>query len=263
MNKNIKVILKIIGLKKLILGLKSIGRYVNFFKDYKKFKQSFFSKTRDMKLEFSDLYPCIHDKTANTPFDSHYIFHTAWAVRKLRELGPKEHYDISSSLFFISIASAFVKIKFFDYRPADLKLSNLTSEHADLVNLPFGDNSIESLSCMHVVEHIGLGRYGDPIDADGDLKAIDEIKRIIAINGDLLFVVPIGQSRVMYNAHRIYSYDNILKYFNGFKLVEFSLIPDDNKGKNIIFNATKVQSDIQEYGCGLFHFKKVVSSEKN
>jgi len=257
MKNKIKVILKIIGIKNILLTLKSIPRYFDFFKDYKKFKNKYNTVNTTMKLRFEDLQPCIHDKTTTTPFDSHYIFHTAWAARKLKDIAPNVHYDISSSLFFVSIASAFTKIKFFDYRPADLQLSNLTSEHADLVNLPFENESISSLSCMHVIEHIGLGRYGDPLDAEGDIKAVKEIKRVLSKDSNLLFVVPIGQSRIMYNAHRIYSYKNIIDYFEGFELLEFSLIPDDDKGENIIYNATEKESNMQEYGCGLFHFRKI------
>lgn len=256
MNKNLKVILKIIGIKQAILALKSIGRYIDFFKDYRAFKKDFSSNDVDMKLEFSDLFPMIHDKTSTTPFDRHYIWHTAWAARKLKELNPKEHYDISSSLYFVSIASAFINIRFFDYRPAELNLSNLNSEHADLVSLPFDDNSIDSLSCMHVVEHIGLGRYGDPLDINGDIKAINELLRVVKDNGNLLFVVPVGEAKIMFNAHRIYAYQQIIEYFNQFELIEFSLIPDEDKGISIIYNATKEQSDIQKFGCGMFHFRK-------
>ena len=79
----------------------------------------------------------------------------------------------------------------------------MSSGYADLANLPFEINSVQSLSCMHTVEHVGLGRYGDPIDPDGDLKAIKEIKRVLAVNGNLLFVVPIGKPKIVYNAHRI------------------------------------------------------------
>ena len=52
---------------------------------------------------------------------------------------------------------------------------------------------------MHVIEHIGLGRYGDEMDPDGDLKAIDELKRVLSRKGDLLFVVPVGKPKIMYN----------------------------------------------------------------
>ena len=105
---------------------------------------------------------------------------------------------------------------------------------ADITKLNFEDNSINSLSCMHVVEHIGLGRYGDEIDPNGDIKAINELKRVTAKNGDLLFVVPVGKPRVQFNAHRIYSYEMIIEYFNGFELIDYCLIPD-NANKNINF----------------------------
>jgi hypothetical protein len=68
---------------------------------------------------------------------------------------------------------------------------------------------------MHVVEHVGLGSYGDSLDPNGDLKAMSELKRVLSINGNLLFVVPVGKPRVMFNAHRIYSYEQIIECFKG------------------------------------------------
>ena len=77
---------------------------------------------------------------------------------------------------------------------------------------------------MHVVEHIGLGRYGDPVDYDGDLKAIAELQRVLAPGGNLFFVVPVGQPRIMFNAHRVYSLrTDFVEAFNTFELKEFSL----------------------------------------
>ena len=109
---------------------------------------------------------------------------------------------------------------------------------------------------MHVVEHIGLGRYGDSLDINGDLKAIDELKRVVSKNGDLLFVVPVGgEAKIMFNAHRIYTYDQILSYFKGFSLIEFSLIPD-NSQDNYILNPTPQDLHSQNYACGCFWFKK-------
>jgi hypothetical protein len=109
---------------------------------------------------------------------------------------------------------------------------------------------------MHTVEHIGLGRYGDPLDAEGDLKAIRELSRVTAPGGNLLFVVPIGQPKIMFNAHRIYSYRQILEYFSGLKLKEFSLVTDPGFGQDFISNASEEQADSQLYGCGCFWFTK-------
>ena len=91
---------------------------------------------------------------------------------------------------------------------------------------------------MHVAEHIGLGRYGDPLDPDGDLKAMGELKRVLAPGGLLLFVVPVGQPRVCFNAHRIYSYGQIVEAFAKLYLEEFALIPDDSIDGGLIINAT-------------------------
>jgi SAM-dependent methyltransferase len=207
--------------------------------------------TPRFRFEWKECWPCLQDDTAQTSFDAHYIYHTAWAARVLSTTKPKVHFDISSSLYFASLVSAFMPVKFYDYRPAPLVLSGLTSEAADLFNLPFEDHSILSLSCMHVVEHIGLGRYGDPLDYNGDLRAISELKRVISNGGSLLFVVPIGQPRICFNAHRIYSFEQIRTYFSDFKLEECALIPDD-PSKGMIYNPAVDLINQQKYGCGCF-----------
>ena len=242
------------GIKKII---KKIFLIRNFKKDYKSFKILNLKSKRKFRLNWQDKYPCLYDKSIYTNFDSHYIYHTSWAARILAGTKPKEHIDIGSCLRFVSIASAFVAFRFFDFRPPNLKLSNLQSEHADITSLPFTDSSVKSISCMHVIEHIGLGRYGDQLDPKGDIKGVKELKRVLAKGGQLLFVVPIsGKPRIQFNAHRIYSYDMILEMFSDLKLIEFSLIPDNTDDVGIILNATKNQTNEQKYGCGCFYFIK-------
>ena len=221
------------------------------FLDYLKFKKIDLQQRFNCKL--LDFYPCIKDKTIKTNFDSHYIYHTSWAARKVREINSEKHTDISSSLYFSSIVSAFKPVRFYDYRPANLRLSDLTCERTDLTNLHFLSNSIESLSCMHTVEHVGLGRYGDKFDPDGDLKAISELKRVLQEDGSLLFVVPVGKPKLEFNAHRIYSYEQILEYFKDLTLKEFSLITDNG---SFIENANSKLVEKQGYGCGCFWFIK-------
>src|SRR6266480_4445292 len=163
------------SLKKIMITLgarrvRAIVRYARYLSEYRGFKYCLQKTANRFEMRFSDRRPCLDDRTTTTTFDRHYVFHTAWAARCLKTINPGFHVDISSSLFFSSIASAFVPINFYDFRPAELNLSQLQSRHADILHLPFADASVSSLSCMHVVEHIGLGRYGDPFDPDGDLK---------------------------------------------------------------------------------------------
>ena len=234
----------------LIRFPKRVVRFFSYWNEFFKFRRG--GKKR-MSVNFSDAYPCLSDRLKTTPFDQHYTYHPAWAARILAKTKPAEHTDISSILSFSTIVSAFVPVTFYDYRPADLSLSNFKSDFADLKNLPFSDNSIESLSCMHTIEHIGLGRYGDELDVDGDLKAIKEIKRVLKSGGQLLFVTPVGKPRVEFNAHRIYSFKQILEYFEPLELLEFSLIPDSG---GLITNADPALVNDQQYACGCFWFKK-------
>ncbi len=238
-------------MKKIIKKIINIALSPFIFIDYFNYKK--LDKSTRFTLKISDFYPQIKDKTITTHFDSHYVYHTSWAARKVREINPEFHTDISSSLYFSGITSAFVPVKFYDYRPAELKLSNLESLPGDLMKLPFTDNSINSLSCMHTIEHIGLGRYGDPLDPNGDLRAIIELKRVLSKNGSLIFVTPVGKPRIQFNAHRIYSYEMIMEMFEGLNLVEFSLVTDSG---DFIQNANPDIVKEQKYGCGCFWFKK-------
>lgn len=237
-------------MKNFIKKLIKISLSPFIFFDYLRFRAK---SDKRFKLSPFDFYPCIKDKTIKTSFDAHYVYHTSWAARKVKEINPEVHVDISSSLYFSGLVSAFVPVDFYDYRPADLKLSNLKSAHCDLNNLHFVDGSIKSLSCMHTVEHIGLGRYGDKIDTAGDLKAMKELERVLSPDGSLLFVVPVGVPRIEYNAHRIYSYEMIINAFKNLKLQEFSMVNDFGQ---FIENANSNDVKNQEYACGCFWFKK-------
>lgn len=238
--------------------MKKIIRYVFFpfiLKDYWAFLKI---KDGRFSMKLSDVYPCVRDKTIQTGFDRHYVYHTSWAARVVQETMPTKHIDISSSLYFAGIVSAFVPVEFYDYRPADLHLSNLSSKEGNLMSLPFTDNSISSLSCMHTIEHIGLGRYGDPIDPDGDIKACKELSRILAVGGNLLFVTPVGKKALIeYNAHRIYTYELVMALFPDLLLTEFSLIPEDGINGGLIRNADPALLQNEQYACGCFVFTKI------
>ncbi len=229
---------------------------LRFRAEFKAFQDLVEASQKRFDIDWEDRYPCLTDRTPKTGFDRHYVYHCGWAARAVSETRPEYHVDISSQLYFSTLVSAFVPVRFYDYRPAEIELKGLTSESADLCALPFEDRSIASLSCMHVVEHVGLGRYGDPLDPEGDLKAISELKRVLAPGGSLLFVVPIGKPRIMFNAHRIYSYGQVRDYFSELELKQFAMVPDKPTDGGLIIDASESMADAQRYGCGCFWFTR-------
>ncbi len=250
-----KTIRKIPGSVFIYMNLRRLFALSWLIQDYFKLKTALRTDKR-FSLHLSNLKPILIDKTATTQFEPHYVYHPAWAARIVAKTKPQKHVDISSMLQFSTIVSAFVPVEFYDYRPANLNLSGYTSKPGDLTHLHFPDNSIESLSCMHTLEHIGLGRYGDPIDARGDIKAASELSRVLKPNGSFIFVTPVGKSKLEFNAHRIYSYEQVLALFPNLKLVEFSLVPDNFREVGFLENADPAIVKEQDWGCGCFHFTK-------
>ncbi len=207
------------------------------------------------QVKQSDWFPCLEDNTAGTGFDPHYVLHTSWAARVLARTKPELHSSFGDSLYFVGIASAFVSIAFFDIRPSALPFRDLEQKSADLTNLPLSwTDTLQSVSCMHVLEHIGLGRYGDALDAGGDRKAAAELARVLAPGGQLLMVVPLEDPpRVCFNAHRLYSYSQVMDLFPALSLKEFTLITNEGE---FFENADPQLLKGRKYLCGCFLFTK-------
>jgi hypothetical protein len=206
------------------------------------------------QINFADTYPCLFDRTPKTRVDSHYFYQHLWAFKKIYSLKPKIHVDIGSSANFVGLLSAITKVHFVDIRPLDVcNVKNLEIIKASILDLPYEDNSLESISCLHVAEHIGLGRYGDPLDPLGTKKAAAELTRRLAKGGNLFFALPVGRSRICFNAHRIHSPKTIIDCFNKLKLVELSGTTDD---KRFIQNIDINILENSKYACGMFWFRK-------
>lgn len=204
-------------------------------------------------LRFEDSYPCVFDRTATTPFDQHYFYQDIWAFKAIQASGTATHVDVASRAIFVGMLTAITRVTSIDIRPLAANLEKLDTKVGSILALPFGDNSVFSLSCLHVAEHVGLGRYGDPLDPQGTKKAARELARVLAPEGNLYFAVPVGKPRVCFNAHRIHSPGQILDYFRDLELVQFSAVDDGGS-----FGQDIDPRDLADasYACGLFHFKK-------
>lgn len=205
-------------------------------------------------LRVKDSYPCLADWVSSTPYDPHYFYQGAWLSRRIADVNPRMHIDVGSSVLTVGVMSAHVPTVFVDYRPLNARLPNLLNVAGSIVSLPFASASIDSLSCMHVLEHIGLGRYGDPLDPDGARKAAAELARVLARGGRLYLTTPIGRERVCFNAHRVFCPTGLLDLLPGLSLRAFTWVDDAGKYHSVGQPGDAVTN---EYACGFYEFEKL------
>lgn len=71
-------------------------------------------------------------------------------------------------------------------------------------------------------EHDGLGRYGDPLDPNGDLKAMKQLKKYLQKDGVLFLSVPIGKDKLYFNLHRVYGQYRFPLLVEGWELIGYN-----------------------------------------
>lgn len=223
--------------------------YIRYFIGWYKYAHSSGAES----IQFIDTFPQLHDRTTIHSLDAHYFYTNGWAMRRILLNKPASHLDVGSQISFANLLAAMLPVTFMDYRPLQVNIEGLECVQGNILALPYADESKASISCLHVAEHIGLGRYGDPIDPHGTKKAAIELARVLAPGGNLFFVVPVGRPRVCFNAHRIHCPHTIRDYFSELELVEFSGVHDNGQ-----FVERLQLDELRDsaYACGMFWFRK-------
>jgi SAM-dependent methyltransferase len=183
-----------------------------------------------------NFWPCLDDKSTETPLDKYYFYQDTWAAKKVLNIRPFRVVDVGSTALLVGIFSQIAPTTSIDVRPLPVSLPGLTCKQGTITSLPFDNNTVEFLSSMCVIEHVGLGRYGDEIDTQGSLKAFKEVSRVLKIGGHLLFSVPLSSKPgLLFNAHRIFSKPQVLTIMSEFALKdELFLFPEPSGESNVV-----------------------------
>lgn len=202
--------------------------------------------------------PILFQRALNSPFDSHYTWQAAWATKRVVQRAPSRHVDVSSAVPYVVQLASVLPVTYYEFNPPELVHPDITVQHATVVDLPIESRSVESLSCLHVIEHIGLGRYGDPIDPDGADRALRELARVIAPGGQLLVSAPVGRARVAFNAHRVLDAGAVVRALveQGLTLQGFAYVDDRGRFHD---PARPEDTAALRYGCGMFQMVRPVA----
>ncbi len=261
--KRINFFLKLLGIN-LVQTKVFLTALPLFVEDYHRFRKN---KNRHPNIFiWGNSFPCLNDRSQNSgEISGHYFYQDSYVARKIFLANPQKHLDIGSRIDgFISILAAFREVEVLDIRPLPIEIENVSFQLADIVeDLPaYLHSYCDSLSCLHTIEHLGLGRYGDPIDYDGYIKGLRNITKILKPNGLLYVSVPIGPQRIEFNAHRVFSVRYFLDLLTpDYSVLEFSYIDSDNNVSTLFKNVKLDENNIHnnfgcEYGCGIFIAKK-------
>jgi len=216
------------------------------------------------KFPFATPYPCLEDR-----FDSagkatgHYFHQDLLVARRIYTNNPSLHIDIGSRIDgFVAHVASFRKIEIIDVRLLTDNIPNVTFFQADLMK---GIDSrlekcCDSLSCLHALEHFGLGRYGDPVNYNGYLLGLNNLYKILKRGGKFYFSVPIGPQRIEFDAHRVFSITYLLELFEGkYHIDHFSYVDDkgDLHENELITDKSKNNNFDCNFGCGIFEMTKL------
>ena len=216
------------------------------------------------EFPFGKPYPCLGDRFSESGEAKGYYFHQDLLVaRRIYLNNPSIHVDVGSRVDgFVAHVASFRPIEVIDIRPLSSDIPNVTFTQDDMM-APIREDLVEycdSLSCLHALEHFGLGRYGDPVNYDGYIIGFNNLRRILKKGGKLYFSVPIGPQRIEFDAHRVFSVNYLLELFDGkYHIDDFSFVDDqgDLHESTTITEANKRDNCGCVYGCGIFEMTKL------
>jgi len=231
-----------------------------FLKEYGIIRRQAMQSGND--FPFGKLYPCLEDKGQESGvLVEHYFYQDLHVARKVFKNNPVRHVDIGSRIDgFVAHVASFREIEIMDVRDLHLAIPTIHFTRADLTakEFPLVDYT-DSLSCLHALEHFGLGRYGDPVDYNGHLVGWENMNRMLKKGGNFYFSVPIGAQRIEFNAHRVFSVPYLLRLMEKrYDIDSFAYI---NDAGDFISDAALDEASVRSnfgcrYGCGIFALTK-------
>lgn len=209
--------------------------------------------------------PCLHDRyEEGGATRNEYFWQDLLVARWIFEARPQRHVDVGSRVDgFVAHVASFRDVEVLDVRPISSQIPGIVFKQADLMrsdSLPdFAEGYCDSLSCLHAIEHFGLGRYGDPIDPSGHERGIANMVRLLKAGGTFYLSTPVGRERVEFNANRVFDPRSIVRLVEGHGLMLERLMVIASGG-----SAQEVQTTPESlrtlaearYNLGVFVFAK-------
>ena len=237
----------------------NISAFIPYLKEREKFRSALRTSYSDWKFSF---YPILTDKSDQSgKARGQYFYQDLHVANLIFQANPKRHIDVGSRIDgFVAHVASYRKLEVMDIRPLNSDIQNVQFLQADLMQpMNAYKTCTDSLSCLHTIEHFGLGRYNDELDVDGHIKGLDSLYELLKPNGIFYFSTQIGPPKIAFNAHRVFEIRYLLQLFEKkYKLISFSYIDDqDNMHENVNLTDQLIEENCGcKLGCGIFVLQK-------
>ena len=226
-------------------------------KEYRRNRKEFLRQAEgEDTWELGEAWPCLNDRYDTSGVALGQYFHQdLYVAQQIREAAPARHVDVGSRVDgFVAHVATFMPIEVLDIRPLSTSASNITFAQRDVMKSdPAFDDYADSLSCLHTLEHFGLGRYGDPIDFHGYVKGFANLTRMVRRGGTFYLSLPISRrQRIEFDAHRLFGVPHVLELVEPDFVVSKAAVVND--AGDIVRDVDVHSQDAKgtfgiEYGC--------------
>ena len=238
---------------------KLLKNYIRYYPKY--LSQKF--KFKKLGGNITHNYMILDDYKASAGSASGHYFHQDLLVASfIKKNNPIKHIDIGSRIDgFVAHVASFREIDIMDIRNLEIsEHKNINFIQKDMMDKnSLEENITDSISCLHAIEHFGLGRYGDKIDINGHINGFNNIIKMLKSGGKLYISFPIGKrNEIHFNAHRVFHHNDIFNWnesLDNIILERFDFVDDRGKlnlNKNLNTDCKEIK-----FGCGIYTFQKV------
>lgn len=243
--------------------LGSLRGFPHFFRTWRQFKRRYSGRMLFM--------PCLYDRyLEGGTTKSEYFWQDLLVARWVHAAQPARHVDVGSRVDgFVAHLAAFREVEVFDVRSITSQVPGVVFRQADMMDpqsvssyAQQGEGYCDSLSCLHALEHFGLGRYGDPVDPLGYRRGISNMSRLLKQGGTFYLSVPVGSERVEFNAHRVFDPREVITQCgdHGLALTRLTVVRPDSTVSELLPDAAPLALLANEpYALGIFVFQKQVA----
>ena len=205
----------------------------------------------------------MHEQSASARSATGQNFHQDLLVAQfIHDAKPQRHLDVGSRIDgFIAHVASFMPIDVLDIRSSpSTGHDNIHFIQADLIRSidPCFTGKYDSISCLHAIDHFGLGRYGGSSDTEDHLKGFQNLLSLLKPGGRLYISVPIStEHQLEFNAHLKLHPLDIVSWPTGGHHIQLNRFDYVDDAGDIHQNISLLKQTLRlEYGCGIYTFEK-------